>query len=74
MNIHFLATNDSDDDSWLEVVEGSPGPSLRASPTFESNKSIESTLFEHEVTDSTSESNEMQTFEKTADESDAGML
>ncbi|CRG87063.1 hypothetical protein PISL3812_04078 [Talaromyces islandicus] len=71
MKIQFLATNDSDDDSWLEVLEGSPGPSLRASSNFESINSTEKALFERYVTDGTSESDEIQYLEDTVDESDA---
>lgn len=74
MEIQFVPTHDSDDEGWLEVLEGSPGPSLPASPTIESITSTESVLVELEVTDSTWESDEMLDFEEAVDESDAGMF
>ncbi|QKX60278.1 uncharacterized protein TRUGW13939_07421 [Talaromyces rugulosus] len=71
MNIQFLPLHDSDSDSWLEVLEGSPGPSLPASPTFQSMTSTESPLFELEVTDSTSESDGIPASDESSDESDS---
>jgi len=34
MSVQFLRPDDSDGDSWLEILEGSPGPSLQASPSL----------------------------------------
>lgn len=74
MNIQFLATDDSDGDSWLEVLEGSPGPSLRTSSPSEPLTSSESSLFELVVAESDPERDEQHEVENTAFECDVGML
>lgn len=46
MAVHIFDAEDSDGDSWMEVVEGSPGPSIRnssASLPYNRDEKVDST-------------------------------
>lgn len=46
MAVHIFDAEDSDGDSWMEVVEGSPGPSMqnsRASLIYDRDDKVDST-------------------------------